>query len=256
MKASFFHKIFRSSWPAMSLFGAMALCLELIVQAQIVPDYLLASPSQVANALWLQSDAFRTAFSETLLSTILGFGASTIVGSLLALGLARFELLSKAVFPFSVLFQTVPIVAVAPLLVVWFGFGSRTVQICSFIVSIFPILANVLAGLNQTPKSLLELFQSYRATPNQILWHLRVPLAIPYLIAGMEISAGLAVIGSIIGEFVAGSGLGSLIDSARTQQRVDLMFGAILLASLLGVSLIVLIRGLKVLFKRYFETIT
>lgn len=256
MRPSFFQKIFGNTWPAASLLVALALLLELIVRMQIVPDYLLASPSQVGAALWTESEAFKAAFFETLLSTAIGFGSSVILGSLLAFGLARFQWLATAVFPFSVLFQTVPIVAIAPLLVVWFGFGSRTVQICSFIVSIFPILANVLAGLNQTPKSLLELFHSYRATPTQILWHLRVPLAIPYLLAGMEISAGLAVIGSIIGEFVAGSGLGSLIDSARAQQRVDLMFGAILLASLLGVALIILIRGLKVVFRRYFETIT
>ena len=135
-------------------------------------------------------------------------------------------------------FQTVPIIAIAPLLVIWFGYGQPTVNASAFIVSLFPILANTLTGLQETDPQLKELFRLYKPSRWQLVFKLQIPSAIPYIITGIKISAGLAVVGAIVGEFIAGGGLGSLIDAARTQQRVDLVFSGVFMSSALALSLV------------------
>lgn len=237
--------------PPLVLLAGLTITMEIVVRMGAVPDFLVPAPSQVFATLAELQEDFVRAFSETAVSSVVGLFGAVVAGSGIALVLSRFRWLERALFPFTVLFQTVPIVAIAPLLVVWFGFGATTVQISAFIVAIFPVLANTLAGLHQTPPELLELFRSFRAGSSQTLWRLRVPFAVPYFLAGIEIASGLAVIGAIVGEFVAGSGLGALIDSARAQQRVDIIFAAVLAASLFGVVLIGLIRILKLSLRRY-----
>lgn len=237
--------------PPFLLLLALTVAMEFVVRLGLVPDFLLPAPSQVFATFAELREDFARAFSETAVSAVVGLLGAVLAGGGAALALSRFGWLERALFPFTVLFQTVPIVAIAPLLVVWFGFGATTVRISAFIVAIFPVLANTLTGLHQTPPELLELFRSFRASSAQTLWRLRVPFAVPYFLAGVEIAAGLAVIGAIVGEFVAGSGLGALIDSARAQQRVDIIFAAVLAASLFGVILIGLIRALRHSLRRY-----
>jgi NitT/TauT family transport system permease protein len=144
----------------------------------------------------------------------------------------------------------VPIIAIAPLLVIWFGFGQPTVKASAFIVSLFPILANTLTGLQQTDPQLKELFQLYRPSPLQMILKLQIPSAIPYILTGLRIAVGLSVIGAIVGEFIAGGGLGSLIDSARTQQRVDLVFSGVLMSSALALAMIIVIDTISAFIAR------
>jgi NitT/TauT family transport system permease protein len=144
----------------------------------------------------------------------------------------------------------VPIIAIAPLLVIWFGFGDPTVRASAFIVSLFPILANTLTGLQETDPHLKELFRLYKPSPWQLVLKLQIPSAVPYILTGIRISAGLAVIGAIVGEFIAGGGLGALIDAARTQQRVDLVFSGVLMSSVLALSLVFAIEALSRLLLR------
>jgi len=122
--------------------------------------------------------------------------------------------------------------------VIWFGFGQPTVRASAFIVSLFPILANTLAGLQQTDPQLRELFTLYKPSAFTTICKLQIPSALPVILAGLRIAVGLSVSGAIVGEFIAGGGLGSLIDSARTQQRVDLVFSGVLMSSLLALALI------------------
>jgi NitT/TauT family transport system permease protein len=160
----------------------------------------------------------------------------------LALLFFAIPLARRAILPFCIFFQTVPIISIAPLLVIWFGFGQPTVQASAFIVSLFPILANTLTGLQETDPHLKELFRLYRPSPWQLIFKLQIPSAIPYILTGIKISAGLAVIGAIVGEFIAGGGLGSLIDAARTQQRVDLVFSGVVMSSVLALLLVFIIE--------------
>lgn len=225
--------------------GLFLLLWQGLVQMHLVPVYLLPSPQQVVQAVIDSPDEFTAATFLTFKSTLIGFVLSGILGFSFALILSFFEILKRAFLPFSVFFQTVPIIAIAPLLVIWFGFGEPTVRISAMIVSFFPMLANSLVGLSQVDPGLEELFKAYKATPMQKLLKLQIPGSLPFVMTGLKISAGLSVIGGLVGEFVAGGGLGGLIDAARTQQRVDLVFAAVILSSLLGVFFILMIQLLS-----------
>jgi NitT/TauT family transport system permease protein len=168
---------------------------------------------------------------------------------LAAIALSLSELLRRAVLPFAIFFQTVPIIAIAPLLVIYFGFGLNTVVASATIVSIFPVLASALIALTSTPEGDLELFRLYRAGRWKTLWNLQLPAAYLGIYTGLRVAAGLAVIGAVVGEFVSGGGLGSMIDSARTQQRIDIVFAAILLLSLIGLALINVLRSIHKLIQ-------
>lgn len=214
---------------------------ELSVDRQWVPEYLLPSPRLIAAATvdnW--SDVY-SAMLSTLGSIVWGLGLSCFVGIFLAVLFFAIPLVRRALLPFCIFFQTVPIIAIAPLLVIWFGFGAPTVKASAFIVSLFPILANTLTGLQQTDPLLKELFQLYKPTRWMLITKLQLPAALPYILAGLRIGVGLAVIGAIVGEFIAGGGIGSLIDSARTQQRVDLVFSGVFMSSLLALLLIMVL---------------
>lgn len=212
---------------------------QLCVDQKWVADYLLPSPRAIVAATvdnW--SDIYAATLS-TLSSIAWGLGLSCSVGIVLAIVFFAIPIVRRAVLPFCVFFQTVPIIAIAPLLVIWFGFGAPTVKASAFIVSLFPILANTLAGLQQTDPLLKELFQLYKPSRWRVIMKLQLPSALPYILAGLRIGIGLAVIGAIVGEFIAGGGIGSLIDSARTQQRVDIVFSGVLMSSVLALLLIV-----------------
>ena len=127
--------------------------------------------------------------------------------------------------------------AIAPLLVIWFGYGMQTVVVSAFIVSVFPVIANTLNGLLSVDPALTDLFRLYGASASDTRWKLKFPAALPQILTGIRIAGGLAVIGAIVGEFIGGQGLGSVVDVARTQQRTDKVFAAVLLASLLGLAL-------------------
>jgi NitT/TauT family transport system permease protein len=144
-------------------------------------------------------------------------------------------------FPYAIFLQTVPIVAVAPLIVIWFGAGFPSVVLVSFVLSVFPILSNAVTGLVRVDPELLELFQIHNATRWQILTKLRLPHAVPMVVAGAKVSSGLTVIGAIVGEFFAGygaqtPGLGYLILQSSGQLRTELLFACVAASTLLGLS--------------------
>lgn len=199
-----------------------------------VPDYLFPLPSQTFATLWSSRWDLLQAFQETTTMALIGLALSVVGGVFLALIISLSQWLRAGILPVALFFQTVPIIAVAPMLVIWFGFGGPTVIASSCIVSFFPILASSLKGLESTPKAMLELFKLYRATPMETYLKLKIPFAIPWVFNGLRISLGLSIVGALVGEFIAGGGLGSLIDSARTQQRVDLIFAAVFTSCFLG----------------------
>lgn len=245
----------RKILPPLGLLFFLLVLGQGVAWLEWIPPYLLPSPFEVARVFWENQEILLTAATETFVSAGVGLLIAVVGGIALALLFVRFQILGEAIFPFTVLFQTVPIVAIAPLLVVWFGFGQQTVQISALIVSIFPILAGALSGLRQSQRDYLELFASFRASPQQILLRLRIPMALPSLLTGLQVASGLAVIGAIVGEFVAGTGLGSLIDAARTQQRVDMIFAAVFLAALVGLVFMLLVGFLKWFLRNYMRSL-
>jgi len=228
--------------PACIFLALLLSIWEWVVAQQWVASYLLPSPSQIYHTtleLWPEIAA---ATLSTAQSITWGLSLSVLSGVALALLFFAVPLARRAIMPFCIFFQTVPIISIAPLLVIWFGFGQPTVKASAFIVSLFPILANTLTGLQETDPQLKELFRLYKPSIWQLIFKLQIPSAIPYILTGVKISAGLAVIGAIVGEFIAGGGLGSLIDAARTQQRVDLVFSGVLMSSALALLLVFLIE--------------
>ena len=237
MKA-FIRDFLRDRAPAWIFLAALLAVWQLVVASKWVPAYLLPSPSEIFEVTIKLWPDIQAATLSTALAIVWGLGLSALVGISLAISFFLVPFLRRAILPFCVFFQTVPIISIAPLLVIWFGFGEPTVKASAFIVSLFPILANTLTGLEETDPLLTELLRLYKPSPLAMIVKLQLPSALPYILTGLRISAGLAVIGAIVGEFIAGGGLGSLIDSARTQQRVDLVFSGVLMSSALALLLV------------------
>jgi NitT/TauT family transport system permease protein len=230
--------------PLVPLFGFVIL-FEFLVQSGIIPSYIVPAPSEVFAAMSeIKTELFSAAMGTTT-AAVVGLVLSFLVGSGFAICLSLSEFARRAFYPYAVFFQTVPIIAVAPILVIWFGFGQPTVIASAFIVSIFPIIASTLLGLRSTDPALLDLFKLYSASRFQVMWRLRLPYALPEIFSGLRIAAGLSVIGAIVGEFIGGGGLGSVVDTARTMQRIDQVFAAVLVSSLIGLIMIALINFLS-----------
>jgi len=207
--------------------------------------YLFPAPSMVVACLWEDRAEFGGAFAETLFAASLGWGIALAAGTLLALTLSLSDRVERAFRPYAVFFQTVPVVAIAPLLVIWFGFGRPTVVAAAAIVSVFPVLAAGFAGLRSASAALTDYFRLRRAGRLATLFKLRIPSAVPQLLTGARIAAGLAVIGAVVGEFVGGGGLGGVVDAATAQQRVDKVFAAVLLSTLLGFGLVSIVDAAR-----------
>jgi NitT/TauT family transport system permease protein len=239
VKTSALTQFIREKAPAWLFLLLLLGVWEVCVDQHWIANYLLPSPRAIVLATCDNWSDIYPAMLSTLNSIMWGLTLSCVTGITLAIIFFAIPIMRRAVLPFCVFFQTVPIIAIAPLLVIWFGFGAPTVRASAFIVSLFPILANTLAGLQQTDPLLKELFQLYKPSRWTVIAKLQLPSALPYILAGLRIGIGLAVIGAIVGEFIAGGGIGSLIDSARTQQRVDLVFSGVLMSSLLALLLII-----------------
>ena len=223
--------------PLLPLILGMALA-EITVRSGWVPSYLIPAPSEVIRSLIDDRVELAVAAWTTLSSALAGVLLSFTTGTLFAIALSSSDLARRAFYPYAVFFQTVPIISIAPLLVIWFGFGQPTVIASAAIVSVFPIIASTLLGLKSTEPALVDLFTLYSASARQMLVMLKIPFALPQIFSGLRIASGLAVVGAIVGEFIGGGGLGSVVDSARTQQRIDRVFAAVLISALLGAVLV------------------
>ena len=222
---------------------AYLIFFEWFARASWIPSYLLPPPMEVIHSLIDDRLEIWTALLGTLQAATLGFVLSTLVGIAAALFLSSAQFLKAMFYPYAIFFQTVPIVAIAPILVIWFGFGQPTVIASALICSIFPVIASTMTGLEATDRSLLDLFKLYRTTRIQTLLRCRFPSALPFLVSGLRVASGLAIIGAIVGEFVGGGGLGGLIEASRSQQRLDRVFAAVLASSMLGAVFVIVVNA-------------
>jgi NitT/TauT family transport system permease protein len=234
--------VIRRSLPPLVALALLLALWELAARALRIPAYLLPPPSAVAAAGWADAGALLSAAMFTARAALTGFALSAVIGVLVAVALASSRMLERALYPYTVFLQTVPIVAVAPLLVLWFGAGFHSIAVSALIVSVFPVIANTLAGLRSVDPALRDLFRLYGAGRAATLLKLELPSAVPSIVTGLRVAAGLAVIGTIVGEFVAGyaedaAGLGITVMAANRQLRTDLLFAAVLSASLLGLAI-------------------
>lgn len=243
----------RALLPPLATFVVTAVAAELLVAWFEVPAILLPRPSAVAHAAHANGAALFAALASTAGSSLLGLALAIAVGVLVAVALSTARWVERAFYPYAIFFQIVPIVAVAPLLVIWFGYGWRAVVAAAFVVSVFPVIANTLTGLQSVHPALRDLFRLYDAGRLATLWKLELPAAMPFVLSGIRIAGGLAVIGAIVGEFVAGGGIGNQVLAAMRGQKTDLVFAAILYASGLGLALFGLVSGLSALLLRHWQ---
>ena len=250
-------RILRQVLPPILVFVLAAVALQVYIRAAHVPKYKMASPTDVLATLAdadERSDLLHALWTTSQAAAI-GFAASAILGVLIAVILSSSIWIRRAFYPYTLFFQTVPIVAIAPLLIIWFEPGLVTVSIAAFIVSVFPVIANTLSGLLATDPALVDLFHLYRAGPISRLCKLRLPYALPSILTGLRIAGGLAVIGTIVSEFLVGQigeeeGLGVRIVGAMKNGRTDVVFAAVLIASLLGLALFAFVNILSFLLLR------
>lgn len=240
--------------PALA-FIFLTLAAEAIIRLMGISAYLLPPPSSILKALI--NPAYRLnllgALGSTALAATTGFFLSALIGVSVAVILSTSRWIERSFYPFAIFFQTVPLIAIAPLLVIWTRTPMQAVIASAFIVSLFPVIANALSGLLATDPALRDLFRLYRGGPIATLWKLRLPSALPQILTGLRIAAGLAVIGAIVGEFFAGGGLGILLQTALKEQRTDLIFAAVLLAAILGLALFGLVNAAGHLFLRHWH---
>ena len=236
-------------WPA-----AVAVLLVLTWQAWVVafdiPVFLVPSPLRVAQVLVQDAALLFGALLNTLWITLLAFAASTVLGVLIAFAFVQSRRLETALFPYAVLLQVTPIVAIAPLIIIWVQDPTLSLVICATLVALFPIIANTTLGLRSVNPGLLSYFKLNHATRWQTLVRLRIPSALPYFFGGLRISSGLSLIGAVVAEFVAGTGgtgtgLAYQILQAGYQLNIPRMFAALLLITVTGVALFAAMAGLS-----------
>ncbi len=230
----------RDAWPVL-LVAVIAIALWYLLTATVYQGkgYLVPSPQEVAVAVADNASVLLLASLTTLKEATLGFLLAIVLGVSFAAVMSQSRLLERSIYPYAVLLQTVPVVAVAPLIVLWFGYNDQSVVIISLIMSLFPVVNNTLLGLRSTSRNLVELFALHNTSRLTAFLKLHLPGALPHIIAGLRISAGLSVIGAIVGEFIIGSGnaqggLGVQIVFAQGRMYTSLLFAEVIAATLLG----------------------
>lgn len=232
----------RRAWlPALTLLGLL-LAWELLVRAAGIPDYTLPAPSRIAASLQEHFASLAASWWVTLKITLGALALACAGGVLIAAAFALLPTLERALLPVAVVLQVTPIVAIAPLILIYVESTTAALLLCAWIVAFFPILSNTVVGLRATDPGLRALFRLYRATPWQRLVLLRAPSALPYFLAGLKVSGGLALIGAVTAEMVAGAagrdtGLASRILEASFRTETPKMFAALALLVLTGVGI-------------------
>jgi NitT/TauT family transport system permease protein len=213
---------------------------EFLVWYNEVPHYLIPAPSLILKTLWVEGPSLLGSAWFTVKLTLMSLGLAVIGGVLLGMVFALSRTVEVSLFPFAVILQVTPVVAIAPLILIYVNSTFTALLICAWIVAFFPILSNTVIGIRSADHNLRDMFRLYKATPWQRLRYLLIPSALPYFMASLKIAGGLALVGAVVAEFVAGSagqntGLASRILESSFRNEIPKMFAALLLVSLLGI---------------------
>jgi NitT/TauT family transport system permease protein len=241
--------------------SVLALALwELAVRVNDIPHYILPGPLLVLQSLIADWDTLWPSLLITLQITFMALAVATVGGVGLAILFTASKWLELSLFPFAVILQVTPIIAIAPLILIYVDNVHLALLICAWIVAFFPILANTTLGLNSADHNLRDLFQLYGASRWQTLFHLRLPSAMPYFLGGLKIAGGLSLIGAIVAEFAAGtagtgSGLAYRILEAGYRLNIPRMFAAVILISITGIIIFIAFSLLShLLLRRWHES--
>lgn len=228
---------------------------EIIVRLLEVPQFLVPTPTAVLARMIEKANLLYGHAYTTLYETLLGFLLGVVIGIACAIMIVYSRFLESVIFPLIVILQIVPKVAIAPLFLIWFGYGWESKMLIAFLVAFFPVIVNTVTGLRSVEPEMVELVRALEATDWQIFKKVRLPNSLPFIFSGLKISITLAVIGAIIGEFVGGNhGLGYLILVANFEIDTPLMFGSLFLLSVMGLVLYGLIELLERLLIPWSDT--
>lgn len=205
-----------------------------------VSAIVLPAPRAILSASWRHSDLLLQETWPTFTESVCGFALALALGIPLAVCVANSRVLNLSLYPILIATQSVPKVAIAPIILVWFGLGMESKLAIAFLVAFFPIIVDTATGLRETPAGLIELGRSLRATRWQMFWKIQLPAALPFIFSGAKVAVTLAVIGAVIGEFVGSvNGLGNLLLSANSQLDGPLAWAALIWLSVLGILLFI-----------------
>jgi NitT/TauT family transport system permease protein len=228
---------------------------EAVVRLQQIPIYILPGPWLILKTLVKDWGTLYPSLLVTLAIAGAALLVATVAGVMIAIVFTQSRWIELSLFPYAVILQVTPIVAIAPLIIIWVKNIPIALLICAWLVAFFPIVSNTTLGLNSADHNLLNLFQLYGASRRQVFWHLRLPSAMPYFLGGLRISGGLALIGAVVAEFVAGtggtqSGLAYRVLESGYTMQIPRMFAALFMITCTGVMIFVALTTLSHLLLR------
>jgi NitT/TauT family transport system permease protein len=250
--------VLRLALPIM-LLGLGIVVWELVVRLKGIPPYVLPAPSLVFATLVSDWPVLSESLAVTLVTTLEGFVLALIGGVGLALLFNLSRLVEYSLYPYAIVLQVTPVVAIAPLLLIYLP-QQGAVLVCAWIVAFFPVLANTTLGLNSVDHNLVDLFRLYGASRSQVLWRLKLPSALPYILGGLKIAGGLSLIGAVVAEIAAGaagagSGLAYRISESGYRLNIPRMFAALVLLSVVGILIYFALSFLShLLLRRWHES--
>ena len=223
--------------PAVAL-AALLVAWQLVVVCGIVPDYLLPAPTSVVSALVTDAPLLADHAMVTLVEALIGLGAGLVLGMALATLMDRFLPVRAALAPIVTVSQTIPTIAIAPLLVLWLGYGILPKAVLVTLTTFFPVVVSLLEGFASVSDDQLDLMRTMGATRWQTYWHVKLPAALPHLMSGLKISATYAIVGAVISEWLGGNeGLGVYMTRVRKSFSYDRMFACVVVISALSLVL-------------------
>ncbi|MEE4661318.1 MAG: ABC transporter permease [Halieaceae bacterium] len=235
-KASSWQAVF---WPAVIGFAGLGVWYAAVIWGGM-PENQLPAPHRILQEGVREAPTLWSGLLQTLYACVLGFTASVMGGVILSILLASSSWAYQGIYPYVLMLKMMPVIVLAPIIIIWFGQGIASITVITFLICFFPIVANTTMGLRSVDRNLSELFQVYSATPRQKMLYLRIPAALPYFFTGLKIAAALTPIGALYGDTVAGmgsgnqAGLGFVVVIFSSQLKVPALFAAALTACAIG----------------------
>ena len=233
---------------------------EILVRSAKIPVYVLPGPIVILETLWRDGPSLLASLLVTLRITLLALLLAAVAGGALAFLMAQSRLIERSLFPYAVILQVTPLVAIAPLIIIWVDNTFLSLLLCAWLVAFFPVVSTTTLGLKSADRTLVDLFRLYGASRWQVMLQLQLPTALPYFLGGLRISGGLALIGAVVAEFVAGTGgtaagLAFRILEAGYRLEIPKLFAALLLLALAGIAIYAGLERLSwLLLRRWHES--
>jgi NitT/TauT family transport system permease protein len=237
---------FDVAWPAIAAFVVVIGCWEGIVRAYDVPSYLIPAPSAIWKAMWFNDGSIFAEAATTALEAVVGFVIGSLFGALLGTVCAYSVLFARAMLPYVIAANTIPVVGIAPIVILWLGSGVASKIAVTALLSFFPLALNMMRGLQSYDRTIMDVFHVAAANGVQRFVKMRLPSALPYIFVGLKLNVTFAVIGAIVAEFVqADQGLGFVIMSAYKNLNMPRLWAAMTVSALIGILFFAIVAVLE-----------